>query len=97
MKLVADDVLLQVTSSSMLQEILDAASWWSGRKDLTCIIAKVSYLQTITEQIETFNLDGERRKGAGSEHYLRRILKAAVIKAPRFFQRVGSAGPRFLA
>lgn len=53
MTLVEDDVLLQATSSRMLQELVDAASWLSGKKDSTWSIPKQSYPQPSTEQTTT--------------------------------------------
>lgn len=91
MTLVADDVLLQATSSQILPELLDAAAWWAGRKDSKCSTSKYSYLQTGEGQTATLCLDGETLKTAKSENYLGMTLTAIGIKTAKSIQRVIAA------
>lgn len=85
--LVADDVLLQKASGRMLQEVQDAASWWTGRKESKWSIPKCTSLQRAGDQNKTVYLDGEPLKTAPQESYIGMMLSSAGIQREKYLQR----------
>lgn len=75
--LVADDVLLQVSSEAIRQEVLEVATWWKGWRDAKWSLDKCSYLKLPRGRRNgVVYLDGEVLKVRETGRYLGMTLGA---------------------
>lgn len=87
----ADDVLCQVASEQKLQDLLDVASWWAGRKDGEWPVAKYSYLKRRGEGNGVVYLAEEPLREAEEDKYLGMTLGSEGLRENMLKGRVTSA------